>query len=105
MRGNAFGPIPWSESLADWLSCEQVAPLVVWLAHRDCPANGEWFTVGGGHVGRVEVATHPGLHARPQTPELLRDRWSEVEGAASGFAVEPVGTANVVPRIFTGFTH
>lgn len=103
VRGNAFGPIPWSPALADWLSCDQVAPLVAWLAHSDCPSTGQAFTVGGGHVGRVELATHPGLAVRPQSPEVLRDRWVEVVGAIDGFVPEPIGSGNVVPRIFKGF--
>ena len=103
VRGNAFGPIPWSPELADWLSCDQVAPLVAWLAHRECPSNGQAFTVGGGHVGRVELATHPGLAVRPQSPEMLRERWAEVLGQPDEFAPEPIGSGSVVPRIFRGF--
>ena len=103
VRGNAFGPIPWSPELADWLSCDQVAPLVAWLAHRECPSNGHAFTVGGGHVGRVELATHPGLAVRPQSPEMLRERWAEVLGQPDEFAPEPIGSGSVVPRIFRGF--
>ena len=34
--GTGFGPIPWSEGLAEWLHPRQVAPVVTWLAHDTC---------------------------------------------------------------------
>ena len=34
--GTGFGPIPWSEGLAEWLHPRRVAPVVTWLAHDSC---------------------------------------------------------------------
>ena len=78
--GSGFGPIPWSEELQEWLHPRLVAPLVGWLAHPDCPANGECFTVGAGHVGRVELVLHEGVFDRDATIETLAARAEEVLG-------------------------
>lgn len=103
VRGNGFGPIPWSPALAEWLSVEQVAPLVVLLAHDDCPSTGEWFTVGGGHASRVAIAVHDGFAHRPSTPEVLAEHWDEVMGAPEAFRVEPVGGDTAVRAMFRDF--
>ncbi len=104
VRGNGFGPIPWSPALADWLSPEQVAPLTLLLAHDSCPSSGEWFTVGGGHVSRVAVAVHDGFAHRPLTAEVLAEHWSEVLGDDDAFRVEPVGGSTAVREMFRGYS-
>jgi hypothetical protein len=91
VRGNDFGPIKWSPQLAEWLSPEQVAPLAAFLVHEDCPVSGEWFTVGGGYVGRVALALNHGFKGRPLTLEKLRDQWSEVMGDDADFRLSPAG--------------
>ena len=62
--GTAFGPIPWSEALGEWLSPRLVAPLVVWLGHTDCPLNGETISVGGGWAGAVHTELSDGYTNR-----------------------------------------
>lgn len=62
--GTAFGPIPWSEALGEWLSPRLVAPLVVWLGHADCPVNGETISVGGGWAGAVHTELSDGYTNR-----------------------------------------
>ena len=47
MTEDLLGPI------ADGLLPELVTPLVVFLAHEDCPVTGELYTLGGGRVARV----------------------------------------------------
>jgi NAD(P)-dependent dehydrogenase (short-subunit alcohol dehydrogenase family) len=37
-----------------------VAPVVAWLAHETCTANGEIFEAGSGHVGRIFIAATKG---------------------------------------------
>jgi hypothetical protein len=103
VRGNAFGPIPYSAALAEWLSPEQVAPLVAWLAHDDCPVSGELFTVGGGYVGRVALATNHGYKGRPLSPEKLRDHWAEVMGSDGDFHLAPPGSTGEVARMMEDF--
>jgi NAD(P)-dependent dehydrogenase (short-subunit alcohol dehydrogenase family) len=103
VRGNDFGPVKWSPALADWLSPEQVAPLAALLVHEDCPVSGEWFTVGGGYVGRVALAINGGFTGRPLSPESLRDRWDEVMGADSDFHVTPPGATGEIATMMRDF--
>ncbi len=68
--GSGMGPWPWSAELAEWLHPRLVAPLVLYLAHEHCAVNGEWFTVGAGHVARVGLDLTDGIvdrHAEPET--------------------------------------
>ncbi len=69
--GSGMGPWPWSAELADWLHPRFVAPLVLYLAHEDCAANGEWFTVGAGHVARVGLNITDGVIERDAEPEWI----------------------------------
>lgn len=103
VRGNPFGPIPWSPALAEWLSPEQVAPLVALLAHEVCPVNGEWFTVGGGYVGRVVLAMNRGYKGRPLTPEKLFAEWADVMGDDADFTVSPPGATDAVRTMMEDF--
>lgn len=69
--GTGFGPIPWSDELADWLHPRKVAPLIVWLAHETCDVTGKCFAVGAGHVAQVAFAVNEGFTDRELTPESL----------------------------------
>lgn len=69
--GTGFGPIPWSERLGEWLHPAKVAPVVAWLCHRTCPATGECFSVGAGHVARVSLAVNEGFVDRDLTIESV----------------------------------
>jgi NAD(P)-dependent dehydrogenase (short-subunit alcohol dehydrogenase family) len=104
VRGNDFGPVAWSPALADWLSPDQVAPLAAFLVHQDCPVSGEWFTVGGGYVGRVALALNAGFKGRPLTPEKLRDRWGDVMGDDDGFRVSPAGATSEIHAMMEDFS-
>ena len=96
--GTGFGPIPWSDELGEWLAPRLVAPLVGWLAHEACDVNGEWFTVGGGHVARVVVGVTRGVAERDATIETIAERASEIlEGPAL-----PIGDA--LQQMMQGFT-
>jgi NAD(P)-dependent dehydrogenase (short-subunit alcohol dehydrogenase family) len=103
VRGNDFGPVKWSPRLADWLSPRQVAPLVAWLCHRDCPISGECFTVGGGFIGRMALAYNDGWASRPLTLEKVRDGFSEIMGTDSDFAPAPAGTTGDLAGMMEGF--
>lgn len=105
VRGNDFGPVPWSPALAEWLHPDQVAPLAAFLVHDDCPVSGEYFTVGGGWVGRVQLASNEGWSQHPLTPEALRDDWSAVMGADPDFRLVPAGSNTwQTRRMMEGFT-
>ena len=78
VRGNDFGRIPWTPALADWLSPEQIAGLVAYLAHPSCPTTGELFNAGGGLISRVVLAASEGVQGRPMTPEAVAAHWEEI---------------------------
>ena len=103
VRGNGFGRYKASSELADWLSPVQVAPLVAVLAHADCPCTGEWFTVGGGNVGRATIAVSDGYMQHSHLPEDLVANWSAVEGEPADFRLEPAGAFTASRRMFEGF--
>jgi NAD(P)-dependent dehydrogenase (short-subunit alcohol dehydrogenase family) len=76
--GTGFGPIPWSEHLAEWLHPRKVAPVVVWLAHPSCTVSGQCFAVGAGHVSRVAFAVNDGFTDRELTPESVAEHAAEL---------------------------
>ena len=78
--GTGFGPIPWSDELAEWLHPRLVAPLVGWLAHANCPLSGECLDVGGGHFARVGLVTNDGIVDRDATIDTLAARADELTG-------------------------
>ncbi len=80
--GTAFGPIPWSDELAEWLHPRHVAPLVAWLAHNSCEVTGKCFAAGAGHVAQVAFAVNEGFTDRDLTPE-------SVASHADALAVSP----------------
>lgn len=99
--GTGFGPIPWSDELAEWLHPRLVAPLVGWLAHADCPVTGECFSVGAGHVARVSLAVNDGYLDRDATIESIAVHLDEVTG---GPTTEVTPTASpVMARMFGGY--
>jgi len=78
VRGNDFGRIPWTPALAEWLSPEQIAGLVAYLAHPSCTTTGELFNAGGGLISRVVLAASEGVAERPMTPEAVAAHWDEI---------------------------
>ena len=76
--GTGMGPYPWSETLGEWLSPRKVAPVVAWLGHDTCPANGECFTVGAGHVGLVKLVTTEGFIDRDITIDSVAEHADQI---------------------------
>ncbi|MCY3578396.1 MAG: SDR family NAD(P)-dependent oxidoreductase [bacterium] len=64
--------------IATHMLSEKVAPAVVWLAHEDCPANGELFTVDGPRMARLAWIATQGHTDLDPTPESYRDHWDQV---------------------------
>ena len=97
VRANAVLPIaatPMTDgffpgSLDTLLDSAFVAQLVSWLAHPDCAATGEFFSVGGGHIGRVflgETAGWTQPDPARHTAETIRDNFDLVVDT-TGFSV------------------
>ncbi len=99
--GTGMGPYPWSEALGAWLAPRKVAPVVGWLAHESCPANGECFSVGAGHVARVSVVTTDGFIDREPTIDSLAEHADEIlHGPTS---VVTAFRSNTFARMFEGY--
>lgn len=76
--GDEFGTIIEAHMRPD-----NVAPAVIWLAHEDCPANGEFFTVDGPRMARFAWVAGPGHTELNPTPEAYRDHWDEIMDLAN----------------------
>lgn len=86
IKANAIAPIARTRMteellgpLADSLKPGEVAPLVAFLAHEDCPVNGETFSVGGGRVARFFVGLTQGWCSPGHSVEDVRDQWETIQ--------------------------
>jgi NAD(P)-dependent dehydrogenase (short-subunit alcohol dehydrogenase family) len=75
-----------------------VAPVVAFLAHRDCPVSGEIYTVGAGHVARFFVGRTHGFYSPALSIEEVRDHLDEIRDEA-GYTV-PGGPADEMSELF-----
>jgi NAD(P)-dependent dehydrogenase (short-subunit alcohol dehydrogenase family) len=69
------------------MSPDLVAPMVAYLAHEDCPANGEIYAAGFGRFARIFIAESPGYveAARMPTIEDVAEHWSAINDEAGYF--------------------
>ena len=82
MTEDLLGPV------ADKLLPESVTPVVVFLAHEDCPVTGEVYTLGGGRVARVFLGVTKGVFDPNLTAETVRDRFAEIRDE-EGYEIPP----------------
>ena len=70
---------------------EQVAPMVAFLAHEDCPVTGEIYAAGAGRFARIFVASTEGwVHTDGEpTIEDVADHWAAINDE-SGYYI-PTG--------------
>jgi NAD(P)-dependent dehydrogenase (short-subunit alcohol dehydrogenase family) len=70
------------------MSPELVAPMAAFLAHEDCPVNGEIYVAGFGRFSRIFVATTEGYvaDAREPTIEDVAAHWPAINDE-TGYAV------------------
>lgn len=83
---NAIAPIAQTRmtsgllgDLATKVSPEAVSPLVAYLAHEECSANGNFYSVAGGRIARVFVAETTGVFVHEVTAENIRAQWSFIQ--------------------------
>lgn len=95
IKSNVIAPIATTRmteellgKLADHVAPGLVSPVVVFLAHEDCPVSGHIYSVGGGRVARVFVGLCNGWGRDDGelTPEDVRDHLEEIEDP-SGFII------------------
>ena len=100
--GTGFGPIPWSDELAEWLHPRHVAPLVAWLAHESCDVTGKCYAAGAGHVAQVAFAVNEGFTDRQLTPESVAAHAEQLAVAPSFLTGAP--NSPFMANLMTGFT-
>lgn len=54
------------------------SPIIVWLAHQDCLANGKTFGAMSGTTTLLRVAETEGYFSRNPTPEAVRDNFATI---------------------------
>lgn len=88
MAGDAGDDEQPDHPLAGPMAPERVAPMVAYLAHEDCPVNGEMYTAGAGRFARVFIGSTPGWVATDGDPtvEDVAAHWTEIN-AESGYTV------------------
>jgi NAD(P)-dependent dehydrogenase (short-subunit alcohol dehydrogenase family) len=64
----------WTRRLKSGL----VSPVVAWLAHEDCPVNGEIISAAAGRVARIFIAEAPGYYTPDLSIEDVRDNWDAI---------------------------
>ena len=75
-----------------------VAPVVAFLAHRDCPVSGEIYTVGAGHVARFFIGRTKGFYSPALSMEAVRDHFAEIRDDTD-YTV-PGGPADEMSELF-----
>jgi NAD(P)-dependent dehydrogenase (short-subunit alcohol dehydrogenase family) len=85
IKANAIAPVAktrMTEELlgpaADLLEPALVTPVVIYLAHEDCPVTGEIYSVGGGRVARVFIGETQGYTNKSLTAEDVRDHFDQI---------------------------
>jgi NAD(P)-dependent dehydrogenase (short-subunit alcohol dehydrogenase family) len=100
LAGNIQDPV-LRESFFAALPPQRCAPLVCWLAHECCEANGETFDVGGGGAARIFTALTPGYFNPDATPEDIAANVGALCDE-SGYVVPRDGerrAANLIARV------
>jgi NAD(P)-dependent dehydrogenase (short-subunit alcohol dehydrogenase family) len=85
IKSNAIAPIAFTRMTADLmpgleekLKPELITPVVVFLAHEDCPVSGEIYSAGGGVVSRFFVGLTQGYVNPELTVEDVRDNLDKI---------------------------
>ena len=75
-----------------------VAPVAVFLTHRNCPVSGEIYTVGAGHVARFFISRTKGFYSPALSVEDVRDHFDEIRDDTD-YTV-PSGPADEMSQLF-----
>ena len=86
IKANVIAPIAATAMSAgildeEWekrLRPELVSPVVAYLAHEQCDANGEIFSVAAGRVARIFIGEGRGFYSPQLTMEDVRDSWQQI---------------------------
>ena len=85
IKANAIAPVAFTRmtaelmpGLEEMLRPDKVTPVVVYLAHEDCPVTGEVYSAGGGVVARYFIGLTEGYVNRDLTAEDVRDHFDQI---------------------------
>ena len=106
IKANAIAPVAFTRMTADLmpgledkLKPELVTPVVVFLAHEDCPVTGEVYSAGGGVVSRALRRAHARATSTPSlTVEDVRDNFDQIRDE-TGYVV-PANNGDELKKIF-----
>jgi NAD(P)-dependent dehydrogenase (short-subunit alcohol dehydrogenase family) len=86
IKVNAIAPIASTRmtedilgDLAALVSPDSVSPLVAYLAHEECSANGNVYSVAGGRIARIFVAETDGVFVTDNTAEAIQAQLSLID--------------------------
>ena len=82
----------------EMLNPAQVAPVVAYLAHADCPVTGEMYSAGAGQVSRFFIGRTKGVFNPNLTVEDIRDSFDEIRDETD-YTV-PGGVADEMVELF-----
>jgi 3-hydroxyacyl-CoA dehydrogenase/3a,7a,12a-trihydroxy-5b-cholest-24-enoyl-CoA hydratase len=108
IRSNTIAPIAGSrmmgtvmdEEAMSLLRPEAISPLVGWLCHEDCEANGELFEVGAGWVSKVRWQRSLGTYFPPEgcEPDDVAAAWDKINDFTD--ATYPVDGNETIAAIY-----
>jgi NAD(P)-dependent dehydrogenase (short-subunit alcohol dehydrogenase family) len=86
IRANAIAPVARTRmtedilgQMAEQLDPALVTPLVIWLAHEDCPESGNVYSAAGGSIARYFIGLTQGTYRGNEiTAETVRDDWAQI---------------------------
>ena len=109
ITANAIAPIAKTRMtedllgpLGDKLEASEVAPVVAWLVHEDCPVSGEVYSVGGGMVARMFIGLTEGIYEPGLTVETVRDQFDKIRDE-SGYIV-PAQASDELQKLLALFS-
>lgn len=92
IRVNLIAPAAMTRMAGDGdapeMAPELVAPMAAYLAHEQCPVNGEMYAAGAGRFARIFLATSPG-YVHPGADVTIEDvaaHWADINDEA-GYSV------------------
>lgn len=75
-----------AEGGAAEMTPDQVAPMVAYLAHESCPANGEMYAAGAGRFARMYLASTPGyVHDGEASIEDVAAHWDAINDVTDSY--------------------
>lgn len=83
MVAESFGGTEFGDWMQSKLDPSAIAAAALYLMHDQCPVTGEFFTIGGGRMARVVLASNDGVYDPDLTPEMVRDQWDAIMGATA----------------------